>query len=77
MRDRPNNRHRVVARAVRGHPLHSTDVVHHQNEDKADNTVNNLTVTSRREHTIAHNRTRGLSRLRAALRMIREHRRLY
>lgn len=78
MRDRPNDRvHRRVAAAKLGRPLKPTEVAHHLDEDKANNQGANLAVESRSNHTIRHNQTRQLGRLRAALRMIRERSKLY
>lgn len=71
MRDRPTDQHTHVIDAPPG------SVRHHQNEDKADNAETNLTPMTRSAHTTMHNRTRGLSRLRAALRMVKEGRKLY
>ena len=77
MRDRPSDTAHRRAAATLGRPLTPNDLVHHQNEDKADQSASNLTVQSRSQHTAAHNRTRPLSRLRAALRMVRDGRKLY
>ena len=78
MRDRKSDtaHRRVVARKL-GRPLAPNEVVHHVNEDKADNSPINLVVTSRSVHSAGHNRTRSLSKLRASLRMERERKRLY
>ncbi len=62
MRDRPTDAHTKVIPAAPG------EVRHHQDEDKTHNTTDNLTPMTRGAHTAMHNRTRGLSRLRAALR---------
>ena len=78
MRDRPSDTaHRRAAARALGRSLTPDDLVHHTNEDKADQTFAHLAVTTRSAHTTAHNRARPLSRLRAALRMVREKRRLY
>ena len=78
MRDRPSDTaHRRVVEHKLGRPLSPPEVVHHANEDKADNTPINLAVKSRSVHSAGHSRTRGLSKLRASLRMVREKRRLY
>lgn len=78
MRDRKDDQtHRTVAARKLGRPLRAEEVVHHGNEDKADNTPINLHVTSRSVHSTEHNRSRGLSKLRASLRMAKEGKRLY
>mgnify|MGYP001594984711 CR=1 FL=1 len=78
MRDRPHDTaHRRVAEAKLGRPLAPNEVVHHENEDKADNTSINLNAQARNVHTAEHNKRRPLSKLRAALRMVRERKRLY
>ena len=78
MRDRKNDatHHRAAEAALR-RKLTPNEVVHHVNEDKADNSPINLAVTSRSVHSAGHNRTRSLSKLRASLRMVREKKRLY
>ena len=78
MRDRPSDTtHRRVVERKLGRPLTPSEVVHHENEDKADNTSSNLNVKARNVHTSEHNRRRGLSKLRASLRMVQEQKRLY
>ena len=77
-RDRSSDTaHRRVAEAKLGRKLRPDEVVDHLNEDKADNTPINLNVKRRSVHTSEHNRTRGLSKLRASLRMATEGKRLY
>ena len=78
MRDRPSDTaHRRAAEAKLGRKLTPAEIVHHVNEDKADNTPINLNAKARNVHTSEHNRHRPLSKLRAALRMGREKKRLY
>ena len=78
MRDRPNDHtHRRVLEAKVGRPLKSTEVAHHLDEDKANNQGINLTAEPRGAHTTHHKQTRQLGRLRSALRMIRERKKLY
>jgi hypothetical protein len=77
MRDRKSDRHRKVAAARAGRKLGPNEVVHHKDEDKSNDNPDNLVVESRSAHTVAHNKTRGLGRLRGALRMHREGRKLY
>ncbi len=78
MRDRKDDQtHRNVASAKLGRPLAPGEVVHHANEDKTDNAPINLDVKSRSDHTSGHNQTRGLSKVRAALRMVKEGKKLY
>ena len=78
MRDRPSDTaHRRTLERKLGRKLTPTEIAHHENEDKADNTSNNLNAMARSVHTTEHNRRRPLSKLRAALRMERERKRLY
>ncbi len=78
MRDRPNDTaHRTNASIKAGRPLKPSEVAHHQDEDKANNAPANMAVKARGAHTSDHNRTRGLSKLRAALRMVKEGKKLY
>ena len=78
MRDRSSDTaHRRAAEAMLRRKLAPDEVVHHANEDKADNSPINLNVKRRSVHSAGHNRTRSLSKLRASLRMVREKKRLY
>lgn len=77
MRDRKSDAHRKIAANKVGRKLAPNEVVHHADEDKANNVDTNLAVEPRGKHTGAHNRARPLSRLRASLRMVRESRKLY
>jgi hypothetical protein len=77
MRDRPNDKHRQVAEAKLGRKLLPTEVVDHVDEDKANNAPANLSPEDRGAHTAKHNKNRGLSKLRSALRMTKEGRKLY
>ena len=77
MRDRPNDQHRRVLEVKIGRKLRPNELPHHLDEDKSNNAPTNLEVQTRREHTIAHNKNRPLSKLRAALRMTKEGRKLY
>lgn len=78
MRDRRDDHtHRRVAEAKLGRKLQLNEVVDHVNEDKQDNSPANLRPVDRGVHTRHHNRTRQLSKLRAALRMVKERKRLY
>ncbi len=77
MRDRPNDQHRTETEKRLGRKLGPNEVVDHANEDKADNSPANLNVQDRGAHTAAHNARRGLSKLRAALRMVKEGKKLY
>jgi hypothetical protein len=77
MRDRPNEKHRAVAEAKLGRKLKPNEVVDHADEDKANNDPANLNPQDRGAHTSQHNRNRGLSKLRASLRMFREGRKIY
>ena len=77
MRDRPTDRHRKIAEAKMGRRLGPDEVVDHADEDKANNNPSNLRVEARSVHTTRHNKNRSLSKLRAALRMVKEGKRLY
>ena len=68
MRDRPNDNHRRLTESRLGRKLGPDEIVEHRNEDKADNSKENLTVMPRGAHTRQHNANRGLSKLRHALR---------
>jgi len=47
--------HRHVAGVARGHPLKSTEVVHHKDRNKLNNSPSNLQVfNSQKAHDIAH-----------------------
>ena len=48
--------HRLVMVEHIGRPLTPDEHVHHINEDKLDNRIENLRVMSRSEHTAFHNR---------------------
>ena len=77
MRDRKSDtRHRRVAEAKIGRNLAPSEVVHHVNEDKTDDSQANLSVAQRGAHTGDHNRHRSVSKLRKALRMVRDGSRL-
>ena len=72
MRDRKNDTaHRVAAEAKMGRKLQLEEVVDHLDEAKDNNAPANLDVKTRSAHTAQHNRSRGLSKLRASLRMQR------
>lgn len=77
MRDRPTDVHRVVAQRKVGRPLRKTEIVHHRDENKRNNAPANLDVQERSAHTVEHNKARGLSRLRRALRSFSEKRKVY
>lgn len=78
MRDRKDDHtHRRVAEIKIGRKLKSNEIVHHRDESKDNNAAENLEVVLRGTHTASHNRTRGTSKLRKALRMPKERRKLY
>lgn len=79
MRDRPSDTaHRRAAALKLGRALLPGELVHHLDEDKANQAPTNLDVSvGRGAHTAAHNRGRGLSKVRAALRSFKEGRKVY
>lgn len=77
MRDRPSDKHRKIAERKVGRKLGPDEIVHHEDENKANNADINLSIEDRGAHTARHNRNRPLSRLRGSLRMVREKRKLY
>ena len=78
MRDRPNEKHRDMLEQKLGRKLLPKEVADHVDEDKSNNAPANLRPEGRSAHTARHNHQRGgLSKLRSALRMIREKRKLY
>ena len=78
MRDRKSDTtHRSAAERKLGRKLGANEVVDHLDEDKSNNSPANLDPKPRGAHTAQHNRARGLSKLRASLRMHKEGRKLY
>lgn len=78
MRDRKSDTaHRNAAETKLGRKLLPSEVVDHIDEDKANNAPANLAAKPRGAHTAQHNRGRGLSKLRAALRMHAEGKKIY
>ena len=77
MRDRTSDAHRRLTEQRLGRKLSTDELVHHRDEDKTNNAGTNLTVEPRGAHTTQHNKQRGLSKLRASLRMVKERRKLY
>ena len=70
MRDRKSDAHRKAGERKAGRKLGRNDIVHHRDEDKTNNSPDNLEIEERGKHTATHNRHRGLSKLRKALRMM-------
>lgn len=52
--NRGKREHRVVMEEVIGRPLLSSEIVHHKNENKADNNPSNLAILTRAEHVVVH-----------------------
>lgn len=71
MRDRTSDAHMKVVPAGPGM------VRHHNDENKANNAKENLTVETRSAHTTRHNKTRSLGKLRKALTMHERKEKLY
>ena len=67
-RDRKDEFHRRVGEVIAGRKLRLDEIVHHKDENKANNTRQNLVIVPRGRHTTDHNRSRPLSKLRQALR---------
>ncbi len=66
-RDDTNNRprqfeHRLVMEHHLGRELLSEELVHHANEDKLDNQIDNLVLTTRKEHINTHRKALYSSR---------------
>lgn len=75
MRDRKSDSaHRRTLEAKLGRKLKPTEVAHHADEDKANNAPANLTAVPRGAHSAQHAKGRGLSKLRGALRAVRDFR---
>lgn len=51
--------HILIAERMMGRPLRKEEVVHHLNEDKADNRESNLLVLEHGQHTKLHNWLKG------------------
>ena len=78
MRDRASDTaHRQALEAKLGRKLAPNEVADHLDEDKSNNAPANLDAKTRSAHTTHHNQNRPLSKLRAALRMGKEGKKLY
>jgi hypothetical protein len=71
MRDRKSDAHTKVL------TVKPNEIRHHRDEDKSNNTPENLTPMTRGAHTRLHNQTRKLGRLRKALTMQKRGEKLY
>ena len=47
-------KHRYVMEQYLGRKLHESEIVHHRNEDRKDNRIENLEILSRAEHNRIH-----------------------
>lgn len=80
MRDRRDDTtHREIAARKLGRPLAPGEVAHHVDEDKTHNNAANIQVKSRSAHSSDHAtiNARNTSKVRAALRMVKERKKLY
>lgn len=77
MRDRKSDAHRTTTERRLGRKLGPDEIVHHGDEDKSNNSPDNLSVEGRADHTRRHNRTRSLGKLRKALTMHKRGEKLY
>lgn len=78
MRDRKSDTaHRQALETKLGRKLLPNEVADHLDEDKSNNIPSNLQPMDRGAHTTHHNRTRALGKLRNALRMAKDGRKLY
>lgn len=78
MRDRKSDTtHREALERKLGRKLLPHEVADHLDENKENNAPTNLDAKTRSAHTSMHNRNRPLSKLRAALRMGKDGKKLY
>jgi len=54
--------HRIIMEHAIGRKLHRTELIHHKNGDRMDNRIENLEITTPKEHSIHHNQKHPISK---------------